>query len=735
MAVSLIVAVRNWPIDRVLASNRSYAALSPDDLAEIIVVDFGSERPVADAEGNFDARTRVVRVEADDFSLAEATNIGVLHATSELICKTDADIIFHPASLHGYRAAVRAVESGEVDLSLTQVWDVPVELSSADGSELSQLLLDGDTLGAALRPRQATGGWTIFSKRTWAEVGGYEARYTGWGSEDNDFVERLRLAGKRARFTPRDALRLYHLPHPPTSEKRTVALQYAKNRVLKEIDQSVRRRLSFPHSHKAVLKSPQLRTALPPHVTLAIATSGREGRARMISEALMSFRGQIDNDFEVVVVDNGSTAEEHSEMRRALRAIDFAPVHFEQLPTRSIPVARNLATSIARGRYICVVDDDDLALPDRLSDHLACFDAGPMVHGSHGGWIDFDETTGQIERYPGGNRNLAHMLFNRGGNTAHPASFYRTDVLRAMPYDESFTLGSDYDLAIRMARMELNIAHTGSYVTLRRYHAGNVTLVGAEEQRSGGGRARVRTLAGLSKARRKQLQGQVAKTPAPRCRHSWPLSELALYLPDYAGRWCLLLDASVLGIAAPGQPKPVPRVKDPAKVLTSLVAAAEGELTTLTNGVAQPIYWRSRPIDGLKELLKLKMKAEAVVRMPLSMISAAQLEADRAEGFPWSQLGDGLGAVFLRSDRFSDLSEALFACSKLGQNTLLASALTMVSDRDDEGECYYLMSNPLTSAAAISQVKFMLEPKTGARFLEIGERGQHGNAFSTDRWH
>jgi glycosyltransferase involved in cell wall biosynthesis len=120
MPVSLIVAVRNWPIDRVLASNRSYAALSPDDLAEIIIVDFGSEHPVANSESGFDPRTRVVRVEADDFSLAEATNIGVLHATSALICKTDADIVFHPASLHGYRMAVRALESGEVDLSLTR---------------------------------------------------------------------------------------------------------------------------------------------------------------------------------------------------------------------------------------------------------------------------------------------------------------------------------------------------------------------------------------------------------------------------------------------------------------------------------------------------------------------------------------------------------------------------------------------------------------------------------------
>jgi hypothetical protein len=92
--------------------------------------------------------------------------------------------------------------------------------------------------------------------------------------------------------------------------------------------------------------------------------------------------------------------------------------------------------------------------------------------------------------------------------------------------------------------------------------------------------------------------------------------------------------------------------------------------------------------------------------------------------------------VFLRSNRFSDLSDALFACRSLGEQTLLASALTVVSDHDDGGDCYYLLSNPLTSARAASDLRYVLEQKTGTRFLEIGEGGRQGNALpSSDRWH
>ncbi len=60
-----------------------------------------------------------------------------------------------------------------------------------------------------------------------------------------------------------------------------------------------------------------------------------------------------------------------------------------------------------------------------------------MVHGSHGGWIDFDEATGLIERNNGKDRSIATLLKGTGKITAHPASLYRTDVMRALPYDES----------------------------------------------------------------------------------------------------------------------------------------------------------------------------------------------------------------------------------------------------------------------------------------------------------
>src|SRR5690606_3982799 len=143
-------------------------------------------------------------------------------------------------------------------------------------------------------------------------------------------------------------------------------------------------------------------------------SKGRDGRERMLGEAIRAFAGQIDNDFEIVIADNGSTPEQTDDLHRMLkrmpkgldiRVIDAPPL---------IPGARNRITAEARGRYICVADDDDLPMPERLADHLACFEKDPTIHTSHGGWIDFDEITGFIDRNTAGDRKLETLLFGRG---------------------------------------------------------------------------------------------------------------------------------------------------------------------------------------------------------------------------------------------------------------------------------------------------------------------------------
>jgi GT2 family glycosyltransferase len=737
MSASLVVAVRDWPLDRLAGCLTSFCAAAPAALSELIVVDFGSQASVGLDGLPVDSRIRIVRVEAKLWSLAEATNLGVLAASSPVIVKTDADLVLAPASVPAFEAVIAAVEQGTPALSLTQVLDLPFDpVVPPDIPALCASILADDRPAAALRPRWGEGGLTIFRRAVWDEIGGYESRFSGWGNEDNDFSGRVRAAGHRLRWTPRGLLQLYHLPHAPSYELPDVVARRRQNIALAETDRSVRRRMRV---NTAAVAAPAVVARPTPHVTLAIATSHRPNRDRMLVEAALAFRSQIDNDFEFVIVDNGSAPETAAATKQHfLQAVTFAEARFEYLAAPSIPVARNTATRLARGRYICVVDDDDIALPNRLADHLACFETDRRTHASHGGWIDFDEQTGQIERNGGKPRTIDQLLFGTGKITAHPASLYRTDVLRAVPYDESFLLGSDLDLAIRAARLELNCAHTGSYVTLRRFHANNVTLAGTPEQSAGGQRARQRALAGYTADLRTEMSSRArGDTSELACRNELSLEEIADHLPAYVGAWHLVVPASVFGMHGAAEEQGAEqRAAAGSELLEKLHRIVEGDFVTLANGAAMPIFWRSDPIEGVRNARHLRFKAEGVLDTEVRLISVKQLVVDREEGFPWARLGDAERRLFLRSGRFESLADALFACRDLEQGSLLAAMVSVVSDRDGAGDCYYLMTEAIADRTQATQLQGTLQRKTGAAFHPIGVGGVVGNALPVqDRRH
>jgi len=727
--LSLIIPFRDWPAERIIACAESFSRLGSDVLSEILVVDFGSlsRAPVA-LPG--DRRMRLVRLEASTWSLSEAINAGVLLARNDLIAKTDADILIDPAALPAFAMEARRIGLGDGGLLLTQAIDLPPRLAPAAARDL---LAAGAALDGVLRPKWGQGGLTLFRRADWAAIGGFDTRFTGWGGEDNDFAERFRQSGRRVEWIPRDQVRIYHLAHPPTHASAHVAGQRSRNRAIARSDRSVLRQLAFRHSNAESLVAPHLLKRQHPHVTIAIATASRPGRDRMIGEAIQSFRGQIDNDFEVVVVDNGSDDQAHLSLRATLQAIAWLPsLRLERAAQASIPAARNQITGLARGRYICVADDDDIALPNRLADHLGCFEADGAVHGSHGGWIDFDEDTGQIERNAGRERRLAVLLKGRGKITAHPASLYRTDVLRALGYDESLDLGSDLDLAIRSAAMGLRVPHTGSYVVLRRFHAANVTITGQGNQTLNGRRARNRLEAAFNpQLRACLLELAEASDSEQPCRNHLSLEQLTDMMPDYAGEWRLALPIDQLGSSVEAESGP-----SRLQVLESLLALTDGDMLTLEGGVNQPVVFCSQPVKGLRAARRLAEAMSAVAGHRPELLAAAQWQADRARPFDWRGYFGDQPSCALRSPRFEDLAEALGLLTGVAPGSLLHKLTALVSDHDDAGPCYYVTTAPILAGNEVELLRLALLAKTGLSFSPIGPDGRPGNPLPVgDRHH
>ncbi|HUR80882.1 MAG TPA: glycosyltransferase family 2 protein [Thermoanaerobaculia bacterium] len=96
---------------------------------------------------------------------------------------------------------------------------------------------------------------------------------------------------------------------------------------------------------------------MPPEVTAVITT---HVRPLHVHEAVASLRAETHQDVEIVVVDDGG---ELTALGRDVRIVRG----------RSLGVgrARNLGLEAARGEFIVFLDDDDVALPHRISTLLA----------------------------------------------------------------------------------------------------------------------------------------------------------------------------------------------------------------------------------------------------------------------------------------------------------------------------------------------------------------------------
>ncbi len=107
-----------------------------------------------------------------------------------------------------------------------------------------------------------------------------------------------------------------------------------------------------------------------PEVSVVIPTHNRRA---MVVEAVESVLAQTFRDFELIIVDDGSTDGTYEHLARILDGRgDAAPtVRIERTANRGPAAARNRGISLARGSRVAFLDSDDLWSPLKLQRHLA----------------------------------------------------------------------------------------------------------------------------------------------------------------------------------------------------------------------------------------------------------------------------------------------------------------------------------------------------------------------------
>ena len=115
---------------------------------------------------------------------------------------------------------------------------------------------------------------------------------------------------------------------------------------------------------------------------------------RFIGETLESLQRQTLQNWECIVVDDGST-DNSAEVVQAFVKSDFR-IRYVYQQNKGLPAARNTGIGATTGKYIQFLDSDDLLQPDKLQHHTAYLEAHPKVELVYGGLRYFYDGTSEL---------------------------------------------------------------------------------------------------------------------------------------------------------------------------------------------------------------------------------------------------------------------------------------------------------------------------------------------------
>ena len=173
--------------------------------------------------------------------------------------------------------------------------------------------------------------------------------------------------------------------------------------------------------------------------------------ARYVKEAVESVLAQTLADFELIVVNDGSTDSSERVLRR-LAAKD-GRIKLISRPNTGYVVALGEAIGVSRGQYLARMDADDVCLPERFAKQVALLDARPNV-GVVGTSYDLIDARGRFlhtMRQPTSDDALQRACLAGSTPICHPTAMIRRSLFDAVGgYDCGAFPAEDLDLWLRI---------------------------------------------------------------------------------------------------------------------------------------------------------------------------------------------------------------------------------------------------------------------------------------------
>lgn len=171
-----------------------------------------------------------------------------------------------------------------------------------------------------------------------------------------------------------------------------------------------------------------------------------------LSLAIKSILAQTYKNFEFIIIDDASN-DSTPKILNDFNKIDKRIILLKNKTKLGVTKSLNIGVSKAKGKYIIRMDADDWSYPERFKLQVELMEKNPqvVVSGSYVEVCDSKLKTIYVRKYHIDDKDIRKHIF-RYSPFAHPATIWRTNILKKERYNEMLTTCQDYELYFRVGK-------------------------------------------------------------------------------------------------------------------------------------------------------------------------------------------------------------------------------------------------------------------------------------------
>lgn len=218
-------------------------------------------------------------------------------------------------------------------------------------------------------------------------------------------------------------------------------------------------------------------TTISPTISVLLPVYNGE---KYLAEAIESILAQTFTDFELIIINDGSTDDTLVILQR-YQAVDKR-IRLLSRENKGLVATLNEGVALAQGAWLARMDQDDIAMPQRFERQLQfLMQTGADICGC---WVQFFGSSDlRIIKYLQSDAAIKMALLF-GSAFAHPTVMMRTALIKRLHYDGMWENAEDYDLWIRAAQAGWLMTNVPEVLLHYRQHTTQMSSHAAMQQQA-----------------------------------------------------------------------------------------------------------------------------------------------------------------------------------------------------------------------------------------------------------